>query len=263
MTYSIVAKGREDIGMRRTSNQDEIILLPNKKFYAVSDGMGALISGGETSQMVKLLLSKAIEASSLNLEEVRKPEYIGEKLKEIIIEVNNKIYEAGKDVGRDRFGATLSCVWIDGSNAIFANVGDSRGYIFTSGQLQQVTKDHNLAAYLVEKGEITAEEAINHPSSSRLLKYMGKKPPLVPDIFIEPLTSNCEILLCSDGLYGMLDNNEIAAILTESKSNVVDELIDAANDAGGNDNISVVHIKVDLVINEEKPRGHEENGKHI
>ena len=255
MTFSINAKGREDIGRRRASNQDEIVMLPDKNFYAVSDGMGALISGGETSQMVKLLLGEAINVSLTDLEEPYKPECIGKKLREIIIEVNNKIYEAGKDVGRDRFGATLSCVWIVGSNAIFANVGDSRGYMFANGQLRQVTKDHNLAAYLVDKGEITADEARNHPSSSRLLKYMGKMPPLVPDIFIEPLESSCEILLCSDGLYGMLDDKEIEAKLTENKSNIVDEFIDAANAAGGNDNISVIHIKIALENGEEKPRG--------
>ena len=115
--------------------------------------------------------------------------------------------------------------------------------MFTNGELSQITSDHSIAAHLIAHGELTAEEARTHPSRSRLLRYVGMKPPVNPDIFIEKLSADCEILLCSDGLYGMLTDEEIAKILEAGGDDAVKHLIYAANNAGGDDNIAVVLIK--------------------
>ena len=124
------------------------------------------------------------------------------------------------------------------------NIGDSRGYIFMDGALTQVTKDHSLASHLVDRGELTKKEARNHPSNARLLKYVGMKPPVTPDIFVEQLMPGCEALLCSDGLHGMVEDEEIAKILSDKSDGPAEKLIGAANANGGKDNVSVIHIVV-------------------
>jgi serine/threonine protein phosphatase PrpC len=249
--YTFSVDGGVDIGKKRSLNQDEIILLSDNLFFAVSDGMGGFISGGETSQMIKEAFGEIMKVACEELSEAPSPQRAKEILKEKILSLNESIYTKGKESGPDSFGATLSGVWLIGDSAVFVNIGDSRGYIFMDNVLRQVTKDHNLADYLVEHGELTKEEARHHPSTSHLLKYIGMKPPATPDIFVEKLTPGCEMLLCSDGLYGMLEDEDIAKILSEN-GQIIEKLINAANANGGKDNISVVHITVKSSVGEQQ-----------
>ena len=242
--YTFKADGEADLGLRRASNQDEVVLLEDCRFFAVSDGMGGLIHGGETSRMVKDELAVIMKETFEELSSDSAADNAAQILKERIIELNQHVYDQGNEYGRDRFGATLSGVWLVCDSAVFVNIGDSRGYIFKNGKLAQVTKDHNLAAHLVDRGELTKEEARNHPSSARLLKYVGMKPPVTPDIFVEPLTPGCEVILCSDGLHGMAEDEEIEKMLSDKSDGIVKRLISAANANGGADNISVVHVTI-------------------
>jgi serine/threonine protein phosphatase PrpC len=200
-TFTYHAEGSLDTGKQRQTNQDEIILLDEVLFYAVSDGMGGLIHGGETSALVKSLLPPAIEAAKKALGESTDPQIAGEALLTQVKLLAEEVYRQGVEYGPDRFGATLCGVWLIDEWAVFVNLGDSRGYVWDGNELKQVTKDHSIAAHLVERGELTAEEARTHPSRTRLLRFVGMKPPIHPDIVTEKVMSENKILLCSDGLH--------------------------------------------------------------
>lgn len=244
-TYTFTVDKDVDKGKVRSSNQDEVILLPECFFFAVSDGMGGLINGGETSQLIKEKLGEIMKTACMELSEDSSEDSAEEILKTKICLLNEQIYTEGIQYGPDRFGATLSGVWLVGDCVIFANIGDSRGYIFKDNVLRQITKDHNLAAHLVEIGELTKEEARNHPANSRLLRFIGMKPPAKPELFKEKITPGCAILLCSDGLHGMVDDEEIAKILSEKNGGIAEKLIETANNNGGKDNISAIYIAID------------------
>ncbi|MCL2415561.1 MAG: protein phosphatase 2C domain-containing protein [Defluviitaleaceae bacterium] len=249
--YDFVAKGQVDIGRRRSSNQDEIMEFPESRFFGVSDGMGGLLHGGLTSELIKDQMEKIMSLAHEELAEDYTPQNAGNILKSKIRELNEKIYELGKEHGRNSYGATLSGVWLVDNCAVFINIGDSRGYMVRKGKIHQITKDHNLAAYLVGRGEITEEESRNHPASSRLLKFMGMTPPASPEIFIEEIMAGDELLIASDGLFGMLYDKEIEEILNAKKDcresdieQVLQKLTDAANEQGGKDNIGMVYVVI-------------------
>ena len=237
-----------DIGRKRSSNQDAIIQCPGQGFYAVSDGMGGLSDGGETSSFIAKILPDMIAGVAAGLKKDSSPKRVSALLKEQIRMLSDSIYETGNSDGHYRFGATISGVWMIGKYAVFVNLGDSRGYILRRYRrnVWQVTTDHNVAALLVAKGELTREEARDHPSSSRLIRFMGMQVPALPDVFVEEVKPGDRILLCSDGLYGMVDDSRLARIMRSSVNmgNVCRKMIDTANENGGRDNISVVYIKV-------------------
>jgi protein phosphatase len=245
MNYQYRADCLTDIGKKRTSNQDVILEAPEYGFYAVSDGMGGLVHGGETSAMIKERLPLRIARIFAEAKERLTPENATAALTEQVCLLNEEIFSLGRADNVRDFGATLTGVWFIGRHAVFINIGDSRGYIFREGGLRQITKDHTLAAYLVASGELTPEEAFGHSSNNRLMRYMGMNPPAKPETFIEEISPGCGILLCSDGLYGMITDEEIARILQEHGKAPAQALIDAANARGGKDNISAAYIAVE------------------
>ncbi|NCB32202.1 MAG: serine/threonine-protein phosphatase [Clostridia bacterium] len=162
--------------------------------------------------------------------------------------MSDNLFHAGNSEKHFSYGATFSGVWLLGGKAIFLNLGDSRGYLLPryKKQPRQITEDHNLAGILVKNGELSKEEATHHPASSRLTAFVGMKPPAEPDVFIVDVRPGDRILLCSDGLYGMVEEREMARLLRSSRSpvRVCQRLIDRANASGGRDNISAVYIRV-------------------
>ena len=244
--YGFSAGALVDIGRKRTSNQDEVILCPEAGFYAVSDGMGGLLYGGKTSQMIQQALPDMMNSALNELLKDPSPEHAAELLAEQVRMISNTIYETGNKDHRPHFGATLSGVWLTGSHAVFVNLGDSRGYLLPryKKKIRQITTDHNVAALLVELGEITKEEARSHPASSSLTQYVGMNAPATPDVFIREVHPGDRILLCSDGLHGMVDDAMLPAVMRSSASpaRVCERLVAKANDNGGRDNISVIYI---------------------
>ena len=237
-----------DMGILRDSNQDRVITCPDIGFFAVSDGMGGLARGGETSEIIAEVLPGVVREIARELEGASaNPKRYGKLLGERIRIVSDNIFDA-VNTGYIGFGATLSCVWLVGKAAAYVNLGDSRGYLLPRYRwtARQVTDDHNVAGELVRIGEITKDEAQHHPASSRLTQFMGMPAPALPDVFIEPVAPGDRILVCSDGLHGMLRDSEIRRALRSSKwpNAVGKNLVEAANQAGGNDNISAVYIKI-------------------
>ncbi len=237
-----------DIGKHRKTNEDQVIECPEYGFFGVSDGMGGLSDGGKTSQMIATVLPGLVRQASAELREVPSAPNAADILEDAVRMISNSIYETGNRGGSISFGATLCCVWLIDEYAVFINLGDSRGYLlpYYKHRLRRITRDHNVAALLVEQGELTPEAARNHPSSTRLTKFVGMPSPAGPETFIEAIGPGDRILLCSDGLHGMVEDQGICRIIRSSRSPrmVCGRLIDEANANGGADNISAICVKI-------------------
>ena len=246
--HRFTAAFRVDIGAKRSSNQDEIICCPEYGFFAVSDGMGGLRGGKETSAMIAQALPGMIKAAYQELKGNPLPERAAELLQEQAALISDNIYEKLNRDSDFAYGATLCGLWLVGSDAVFVNLGDSRGYLLGAGKenIRQVTKDHNVAAALVANGELSREEARGHRVSSILTRFVGMEAPALPEAFVVELAPGDRILICSDGLHGMVEDARITGLLgaDDNPEQVVKLLIDEANLAGGRDNISAIYIKI-------------------
>jgi protein phosphatase len=219
---------RTDVGRVRAGNEDSY--MAEDPLYAVADGMGGH-QGGEV-------------ASSLALETVAKGKG---NLEQRVREANSAVFShAAGDPGLTGMGTTLTVLLADGNVLRLAHVGDSRAYMFRDGEIQRLTKDHTVVERLVDEGKLTAQEAEIHPQRSILTRALGVDTALqVDQAAIEPKHGD-RLLLCSDGLTGMVDEARIAEILGSKKDpqDAADALVEAANEAGGQDNITAVVIDV-------------------
>lgn len=225
---------RSDVGRVRKGNEDSYTA--KDPLYAVADGMGGH-QGGEV-------------ASSMALEVLGTGDGT---LEELVRKANGAVYErAAGDPGLSGMGTTLTALRADGEVFRLAHVGDSRAYVLRDGTLQRLTKDHTVVERLVEDGRLTPEEAEIHPQRSILTRALGVDDTLQVDQgAVEPRRGD-RLLLCSDGLTGMIDEEAITRILTENADPqaAADALVAAANEAGGQDNITAVVIDV---LDTEKP----------
>ena len=175
----------------------------------------------------------------------------GKTYEEIIEEVNTNIIRyAEEHVDANGLGTTLVCAVLSKDYLIFANVGDSSGFVFKSGKLYKVTKDHTLVNVLVESGELRPEEAENHPQKNVLMKALGAAENVDADIF-DVETSVDGIFLCSDGLTNMVTKEQIERVLNDNTLDIeekVDKLILKSNLRGGNDNISIAYLSREGVV---------------
>ena len=197
-----------DPGKVRSHNEDSVTIVKNLSgdyLLLVADGMGGHKAGEVASSVAVTTIGSRFQSLSS----------LGSKmdaitwLKEIIEEVNTTIIKyAEEHVNATGLGTTLVCAVLTKDYLIFANVGDSSGFVFKSGKLYKVTKDHTLVNILVESGELRPEEAENHPQKNVLMKALGAAPKIEPDIFDVETTVD-GILLCSDGLTNMVSKEQI------------------------------------------------------
>lgn len=248
--YQFRYAGQVDIGKKRSSNQDEIIVSPELGFFGVSDGMGGLENGAAASAFVKKGLPLLLTQYSEGWKDAQtSAEEAGKQLRECAAVLSDHLFAEGNTERFFSFGATLAGVLLYGNKAVFVGLGDSRGYVLRrlKRKPEQITKDMNLAGIMVEAGELTKEEARQSPLSSRLTAFVGMTAPATPEIYVTEVRPGDRILLCSDGLYGMVPEKNIARILRSSRSpeRVCRRLVDKANENGGRDNISAVYIKIE------------------
>jgi PPM family protein phosphatase len=239
-----------DIGRVRNSNQD--VALVDHELFAVADGMGGHV-GGEVAARVA--------AETLQTAFARQPTVDG--LRRAVAEANRAIWRQSQvDTSLRGMGTTLTAIALvhapDGSPVIaLANVGDSRAYVYSDGQMVQVTDDHSLAEEKVRQGELTEAEASVHPHRHILTRALGVASDVEVDLWELRLQAGDRILLCSDGLTNEVTDERIGAILTQAKDPTVaaGELVRIALDAGGNDNVTVVVVDVvaDLVPADPSP----------
>jgi PPM family protein phosphatase len=222
-----------DIGRVRERNDDSYLV--DEPLFAVADGMGGHKGGDVASQ----LALETIEAGFLEG---------GRDLAQPIRDANAAVFERSQvDTAVRGMGTTLTAVVVEGASALFAHVGDSRAYLLRAGDLRQLTEDHTLVARMVKSGEISEAEAGVHPHRSVLTRALGTEPQVEVDEFDVALTDGDRLLLCSDGLTGMVTEEQIVAILSAAPDpqDAADRLVRAANRAGGVDNITVLVLDVE------------------
>lgn len=223
-----------DPGLTRTGNEDSFLF--QEPLYAVADGMGGHRAGEIASRIaVQELLDSAPRAAD------------AKALSRAIRSANRAVIEsAGKSRTRTGMGTTLTAAMVDGTHIAIAHVGDSRAYLLHDRRLERITEDHSMVADLVRQGTITEEDARFHPQRSVITRALGSDPEMVADVYEATATAGDRLLLCTDGLSGMLTDDFIADILlTEpDPGEAATRLVEAANRAGGYDNITVVVVDI-------------------
>lgn len=227
--------GLTDVGRQRSGNEDNHFEAP--PLFAVADGMGGARAGEVASQM-------AVDV----FEEERDGGESAEALLESLAkEANRRIYElAQKDESRAGMGCTLTSALVGDGEVTIGHVGDSRAYRLRGEDFEQLTRDHSLVEELVRQGKLTAEEAEVHPQRSIITRALGPEPDVEVDSYTHPAKAGDVYLLCSDGLTGMVSDERITEILVgrESLQQAAQALIDAANENGGRDNITVILFRL-------------------
>lgn len=242
----LIIYGNTDIGNIRSVNQDTLayeVINEELAFAIVCDGMGGHHGGEIASQITCDTIFKTLHEKLINCKNE-------EEYKSLIINAisnaNITVYE--KAVEEEEYigmGTTVVVLVYTLDKVYIAHVGDSRAYMFNSGVLYQITKDHSLVQTLLEKGEITQEEMEIHPRKNLITRAVGVDCIVDIDITELSLTKSEKIsfLLCSDGLTNECSNKTIKQILTDARSElVVDTLIDLAKRMGGHDNVTVVYV---------------------
>lgn len=246
--HRAVAVGMTNEGRVRDLNEDTWRLDPLSRdlaLFAVADGMGGHDRGEVASSVAVETLFDETRAG-LDKLETYSVESLAQALLRAFQQANRAVVECGK-TNDSNMGTTLCTALMYRESEVFvANVGDSRGYVLRNGHLTQVTRDHSLVAYLVQMGELTREQARTHPSGNILVRSVGSANQVEVDLFYFPVYRGDKVLLCSDGLWGEIPDDDIRRVLQESASPeaACRALIDLANHNGGKDNITVIVIEI-------------------
>jgi len=239
------AFGVTDVGQKRTRNEDFIFIKneahgPLRNIFVLADGMGGHNAGHIASESACEYFCEYLESKDIGFI------YIEDLLADALRDTNTKVHrKAGEHKEYSGMGTTLTACAYDDKNLYYAHVGDSRLYVLLNdGSLRQITKDHSLVNSLLEDGVITEEEARTHPRRNVVTRAVGTDYAVEVDKSYYELKNVAKIMLCSDGLTDMLTDNEIVNIMNSKSGNeeIAQKLVDAANEAGGLDNISVVLI---------------------
>jgi serine/threonine protein phosphatase PrpC len=223
-----------DVGRARERNEDAYLSSP--PLYAVADGMGGHRGGNVASSLALRVLSEIAQPGN------------SEQLSEQVREANRAILEqARSDRTLSGMGTTITAVFMDDGAVHLAHVGDSRAYLLRGGEFQLLTEDHTLVHRMVQEGKISPEEAEHHPQRSILIRALGVEDPVEVDEFPITVQKGDRLLLCSDGLYSMVPDEQIKENLesTPDPQEACVNLVNLANDAGGLDNITVVILDFD------------------
>lgn len=221
---------RTDIGCLRDHNEDSLVVTP--PLFAVADGMGGHAAGEVASEIAVRVLSELA------------PEHPDvEALGRAIDEANRAVIQAAREGrGRQGMGTTMTAAMLEGERLVIAQVGDSRAYLLHQGKLQQLTRDHSLMADMIEAGQLTPEEARTHPQRSVITRALGSDAHLHPDIYEINVETGDRLLICSDGLSGMIFDDQIENTLrrVQDPQRCASQLVNEAIAAGGHDNVTVI-----------------------
>ena len=244
-----------DVGQVRHHNEDVLLTLETSQlgdqaidtlgWFALADGMGGHQSGEKASALAVRVVTHSL------LTEILRPYLFNEprdasqpSLSEALV---NAVQAANKAVHAQvpDGGTTLTCALVLGSRLYLAHVGDSRAYLFAGDKLRQITRDHSLVDRLVELGQISSDEALNHPQRNVLYRAVGQGEALEVDTYVESLPSTYRLLLCCDGLWGMVGDDQLAQVIRSAPTpqEACDRLVELANAAGGKDNITVAVVE--------------------
>lgn len=233
-----------DAGKVRSHNEDSVIILKNQSgdyLMAVADGMGGHSAGEIASSITISHLSKCFTETFNNFEKSKAVNW----LREMATEINELIFKYVSEHPESKgMGTTLVVALVTKEYVLIGNIGDSSGFVVKEKKIHKVTYDHTLVNLLLKAGELTKEEAKDHPKKNVLMKALGANDPIDIDIFDCDMDIS-SILLCSDGLTSMLDFDQIEKVLlTDSEiEDKVIRLIRKSNNRGGTDNISIAYME--------------------
>jgi protein phosphatase len=249
-------------GQRHQLNEDAIITFTYDKeqgaesvpigFYLVADGMGGHEAGDLASRTVNeivtnwVLQTKVLPDLKKTTRKLTEESITEELLEDAIQKANDTLLQRGQAKGSN-LGSTVTAALIIGNAVTIINVGDSRTYRLRKGELEQITQDHSLVARLVEAHVITPDEVRQHPRRNEIYRSLGQDPDVNVDTFTFSLMRGDRLILCCDGLWEMVKDDDIQDIVEASKTpqQACDSLIQAANQAGGEDNISVIVVEME------------------
>ena len=245
--------GKTDIGLKRKNNEDTYLIVTKDKnvqdygmLFAVADGMGGHAYGEVASKMACEGLAEYYnkEQSPSNESDFHHAK-LHHLIQTILRSHNQILTESEKNLRFKGMGTTLSALVLLKGKALIAHVGDSRIYRLRQGRLEQLTVDHTMAQFLMEVGEIVPEEAVKHPARHVLTQVMGADIEEI-DTRVETLAPGDLFLLCSDGMYDMVTDDDMLKILLTPSSvqAVCDQLLGAAIETGGKDNVTIVVVRV-------------------
>jgi protein phosphatase len=236
--------GRTDTGRARPTNQDAYIcgeLSEHTVFAVVCDGMGGANGGNVASAIAIKVISDRIVGL---YREGMASNSIRNLLESAISAANIEIYDmAMADLNLRGMGTTVVAAIVTDDQLFIAHVGDSRAYMVTEKEIDQITRDHSIVQAMVEKGQLTQSEAKNHPRKHFITRALGVEDTVACDFAEIPFPEAGLLFICTDGLTNMVEVDDIYTIATSNSADqIADCLVDAANMAGGSDNITVVVI---------------------
>jgi protein phosphatase len=246
----IRCEARSDVGRKRKGNEDSLVTNDDQRLYVVADGMGGHAAGEVASRVAVDAISEFV-ALTAGDDEITWPfglddsiSYDGNRLKTAIRHANRRVLEATRERSEyEGMATTVAAVLVDGDVANIAHVGDSRIYLWSDGSLQQLTSDHSWVNEQIQNGVISADQARSHPLRNVVTRALGGRSELLVDVQARRVRAGEVLLLCSDGLTTMLPDPEIAGIIAGAGGDLegaARALVDAANERGGEDNITVI-----------------------
>ncbi|MBN7772050.1 Stp1/IreP family PP2C-type Ser/Thr phosphatase [Clostridium aminobutyricum] len=236
---------KSDRGLKRKNNEDACFVIPEDKLYIVADGVGGGNSGEVASRLVVSHIAERVKKTPIKT--AKRSEDIKAYLVQSIKEANELICKmAEEDPETHGMATTVVLAYINRRKLYVLNVGDSRAYLLRDYQLTQITEDHTYVNTLIKSGAISEEDARTHPQKNIITRALGGELSVEPDIFEVKLMKNDILLLCTDGLHGEVEDRKICEILNSGMpmSELCNQLITKANRSGGNDNITVVCVKI-------------------
>jgi serine/threonine protein phosphatase PrpC len=242
----VVCAAKTDVGLIRSGNEDNYLMMPERGVFVVADGMGGHAAGEVASEMAVQLISRDLGSlKGLGVDDA------ATRMTQAIKTANAAIFERTISESDKRgMGTTTSVLVLHGANRyLIGQVGDSRIYMLRDNRFHQLTKDHSYVQEQVDLGYLTPEQARTHPYANVITRCVGASADVMPDIFSGTVRPGDVFLLASDGLTGMVEDDALAGIL-QAQGNPekwVDKLVSEANRRGGLDNITCIIVHVDEI----------------
>ena len=240
--------GMTDVGRRRNHNEDNFLINDNLSLYVVCDGMGGHLGGEVASAIAVHTIEEAFFTMEWTAAEGDKFEQLAqEQMRFAVLLAGRRIFEvADRNPNFKGMGTTCVAMYVSNNVAYIGHVGDSRCYLVRNNDVVQVTEDHSWVNEQILAGKLTEEEAKNHRLKNVITRSLGFKADVDVDVLVKKLEINDQLLLCSDGLSNLVEAEEIKDLLMDySPQAAARQLINLACERGGDDNITVLILRVD------------------